>query len=530
MYKTVLVLALSLMLISSYALAANNTGPADGTYQTEELVYFEDFDSGHDWIGDWGLDDGDSHSAPNSWSDSPGGNYQSNADVSTELSTQVDLTDYFGATLEFWTKYDIETGFDYVYMYISNDGGSTWNLFHTFNGEGVDWTLFSADIGGYAGQQITFKFQLVSDGAYEVDGMYIDDFSVYGSTEDTSPPLIIHQGPTDSTSVPDDYETMVTVTDPSGVQTVTLSYMVDEGNTEVINPDSSAGDNYYFTVPYQTGGSHVNYFFTATDTEGNSGDSPEYHYVAGNVLYYDDGEPEYIYQYQADNKNVTRFTPDEQAILVTGMIKLYTDVSHDLDTVDVSLWDADGSNPGDELITPFAVWPQSTLDKPEAWTYVDFRGMGMEFDDDFFFGFTYRSNLPVILGDSPAIRNRSRTYIAGSWLPADADFHIRVIVDYGQVGVDDNGGNTPVDFALNQNYPNPFNAQTTITYTLAGNSDVKLEVYNLLGQKVATLVDGYQNAGIHAVNWDASEVSSGIYFYKLDAGDKVLTRKMSLLK
>ncbi|TET68961.1 MAG: T9SS type A sorting domain-containing protein, partial [Candidatus Zixiibacteriota bacterium] len=94
-------------------------------------------------------------------------------------------------------------------------------------------------------------------------------------------------------------------------------------------------------------------------------------------------------------------------------------------------------------------------------------------------------------------------------------------------------GDCPVPvsgFTLSQNYPNPFNATTTIYYQVPAHSHVKLEVYNLLGQKVATLVDERQQAGYKSVNWDASEVSSGLYFYKLTAGDYIETRRMMLVK
>ncbi|MBD3168591.1 MAG: T9SS type A sorting domain-containing protein [candidate division Zixibacteria bacterium] len=88
----------------------------------------------------------------------------------------------------------------------------------------------------------------------------------------------------------------------------------------------------------------------------------------------------------------------------------------------------------------------------------------------------------------------------------------------------------PTEFALNGNYPNPFNAETNISFDLPQNTHVNLEVYNLMGQKVETLVDGLMNAGQHTVRWDASTVSSGIYFYKLTAGKFTQTKKMNLLK
>ena len=88
----------------------------------------------------------------------------------------------------------------------------------------------------------------------------------------------------------------------------------------------------------------------------------------------------------------------------------------------------------------------------------------------------------------------------------------------------------PSEFALLSNYPNPFNAQTVIEYQLPVTSSVKLEIFNVLGNKVATLADGEQEAGYTSVTWDASEVSSGLYFYKLTAGDFTETRRMMLVK
>jgi len=91
-------------------------------------------------------------------------------------------------------------------------------------------------------------------------------------------------------------------------------------------------------------------------------------------------------------------------------------------------------------------------------------------------------------------------------------------------------GSLPTEYALSQNYPNPFNASTVIEYQLPEASDVKLEVYNILGEKVATLVNGVEEAGYRSVTWDASNASSGIYFYKLTAGDFTETMRMMLVK
>ncbi len=88
----------------------------------------------------------------------------------------------------------------------------------------------------------------------------------------------------------------------------------------------------------------------------------------------------------------------------------------------------------------------------------------------------------------------------------------------------------PQDFELPQNYPNPFNPVTEVKYSLPRNCWVRLEIYNILGQKVATLVDGKQRTGYKTVRWDAGSLSSGIYFYRLQAGDFVQIKKMVLIK
>ena len=89
---------------------------------------------------------------------------------------------------------------------------------------------------------------------------------------------------------------------------------------------------------------------------------------------------------------------------------------------------------------------------------------------------------------------------------------------------------SPQRFELSQNYPNPFNPITQIRYAIPTACQVRLEIYNLLGQKVTVLVDEYQPPGQKTVNWEAKDLSSGIYFYKLSAGDFTATRKMVLTK
>jgi hypothetical protein len=83
---------------------------------------------------------------------------------------------------------------------------------------------------------------------------------------------------------------------------------------------------------------------------------------------------------------------------------------------------------------------------------------------------------------------------------------------------------------LSQNYPNPFNPSTTIRYGLPNKSAVQLTLFNSLGQQLATLVNGEAEAGYHEVRFGGLGVSSGVYFYRLQAGDFVATKPLLLLK
>jgi len=88
----------------------------------------------------------------------------------------------------------------------------------------------------------------------------------------------------------------------------------------------------------------------------------------------------------------------------------------------------------------------------------------------------------------------------------------------------------PEHFALDQNYPNPFNPSTTIRYELPHASRVSLKIYNTLGQEVATLVNETKAAGVYTVQFDAGNLASGVYFYRLQARNFVETKKLVVLR
>ena len=91
-------------------------------------------------------------------------------------------------------------------------------------------------------------------------------------------------------------------------------------------------------------------------------------------------------------------------------------------------------------------------------------------------------------------------------------------------------GTVPQVYSLSQNYPDPFNPTTTITYSLPGDENIRLAVYDILGSEVGVLVNGVQTAGSHQVMFSGSNLGSGIYFYKLESSGQTIIKKMILLK
>jgi immune inhibitor A len=142
----------------------------------------------------------------------------------------------------------------------------------------------------------------------------------------------------------------------------------------------------------------------------------------------------------------------------------------------------------------------------------------------------------------PSSTPNTSSYLSGSTLvavtgiaTAGSDITADLIVGIAASNGDDPPVELPFTVELNQNYPNPFNPTTVIEFTISQGSDVTLEVFNVLGQKIITAVDGDLPAGTHSVSWDGADysgdpVASGIYFYRLTAGEEEIVRKMVLVR
>jgi hypothetical protein len=165
--------------------------------------YIEDFETGAPYWsteGTWGLSTGVYHSASHSLTDSPGGQYANNLNISATLHT-INLTGVTGGTLSFWTKYSLESGYDYAYLEVTTNG-TDWTKLAQFNGNVVLWQYREFPLDPYLGYpSVVFRFRLNTDIYAQEDGIYIDDLQIdawgVGVQEQTTglPDLRIYPNP-----------------------------------------------------------------------------------------------------------------------------------------------------------------------------------------------------------------------------------------------------------------------------------------------------------------------------------------------
>jgi hypothetical protein len=210
---------------------------------------------------------------------------------------------------------------------------------------------------------------------------------------------------------------------------------------------------------------------------------------------------------------------------------------------EVAFW-TDGSNnhPG-EMINSFVVSPERT----DTWAYIT--------NQDNIFGTVYHYEAMFddcidINGGWVSVQGYSQqtptdckfiwlgsvwpgdtcwTYGNGQWLYWNASANF-CLLDSLETAIGDITPQLPTNFILEQNYPNPFNAETSIGFSLTTTDYLKLDIFNILGQKVATLYDGLAQLGNHRLAWNAAGQVSGLYFYRLRSGQYDITKSMVLIK
>ena len=220
-------------------------------------------------------------------------------------------------------------------------------------------------------------------------------------------------------------------------------------------------------------------------------------------------------EYNSDNKTLYAYK-SEGAIGITSLGREFSGVS----TLDFTDYDA---------TTP----ARDNARDPNRWeevTKTSFPNQNLSASDDGSYNYlNYGSSGSIVAGDSVSYWVAFTHGMDLDEVDARLD-SARVKYSEISTSIGEKVAVKPGSIQLSQNFPNPFNPSTTIQFSVPTAQFVTLEVYNVLGQKVATLVDGIQSAGINTVKFDASRLSTGMYLYRLTAGGQSVVRKMSLIK
>jgi PKD repeat protein len=420
--KMILTLLLSLMMVG---------------LQAQTNLLSDNFESGSgNWTltNGWGLSTVSSNSSSHSLTESPTGNYSDNITSMATLTTGVNLSSALNADLSFWAKYVLEGGFDYMYLEVSPNGGTTWVQLDSFDDTLANWTKFSYSLGGYVGNSnVKIRFKFVSDGAVNFDGMYIDDVEIYSDTTDNSEPLILHNEPSFYSASLNTFPAIASIIDISGLSYTKCFYTVDGGSLDSVSYSSLVGNTYTFPIPAQQPGAHVDYYFIAIDSAPahNAVVTQTYHYIQGNYISYDNAVTNFVDSTAVGGGAAVRITLAGPVQLTTILLRNYIDVNRDNDSMLIHVWANNNGVPGTDLITPFKVFPWATLQNTSPMTVVDLRSDSLSLTGltgDIFIGFTVPVGGVWTTITQPGTGGRSFKYSTSGWaINTNTDFHFRAI-------------------------------------------------------------------------------------------------------
>ena len=522
-------------------------------------------------------------SPSHSFTDSPAGNYGNNIDNSLTLQNPVDLTDAAAAYLLFWTRWDIESTYDFAQVEASPDGVNWTPLsgLHTdvgtgsgvqtsgepgYDGVQTSWLAEQMDLSAYAGQQVYLRFRLRSDASVTGDGWYLDDVAVQVYTNTN----IFSAGVS------------------AGWNLISLPLTPPDANYQSLFPNATAGtlfryDGSYISETTLAPGNGYWLNFAAPESVPVSGDvinSIDIHLQQGwnligaascnialanvadpgnilvpNTLFGYDGA--YISATQIEqgrgywinaaqagvitisctsalNKSLTGWQNNRSDFRNANVLEirdatgaaqtLYFNVAFDSD-IDIRQFQLPPVPPANLFDARFADNSRATT---SAAANIRIQ----------------TANYPVsLLLEKPGGRENESYQIAE--LIGNKVMKKQMVAPDGEVLISDARinsirlqkvtANLPARFSLSQNFPNPFNPETHIEFALPTAERVKITIYNALGQRVKTLVDGVREAGFYREKWDGGnengrQVGSGIYVYQIKAGKFSAQRKMLLLR
>ncbi len=362
------------------------------------------------------------------------------------MATGVDLSDpsILSADVNWWMIMDIENGnFDYLYVQVSTDDFATFTQIASFFGEGMldPWVEYSYPLGAFLGNDnVKVRFHFSSDGGYEVDGCYIDDFSITTSDVDNAAPEVFFDAPFAYEGTADDYVVEAEILDATGVVSAEVIYTVDGVAQPNVIGVNVSGDNWEFTIPMQEAGYQVDFVINAIDSSpaANEATTDTASYIAGEYIGYDNAVVDFYTEVGPDGTGgilgtAVVFTIEDPSRLVYALIRNYMDQSVGAnDEMVVHVWSDGGGGPGTDLIDPITIMPEANLVNTRAFTRIDLRDYEAQLgslEGDVFVGFTVPSGVVRTTISQPGIANRSFQSADGSaWTALTDDYHYRIVL------------------------------------------------------------------------------------------------------
>ena len=533
-------------------------------------------EAGGDW---WVIDNTTFHSPTHCATCDIENHYNiSNAAVSPWISIPEGYTTYF--TFWLWCDMldwdgDLNNYLEDYYMVEVSQDGINWEYetygFYDYGDVGrpgaasVGWEEYlpgdpfngnmTMDLSALAGQDIKMRVRVVTDGDDNGgigSGMHLDDFTIWASSLYNNDVGAANLKVTFPTSVSNgtkactvDLKNYGRNDQPSVIAfaRVDLSNPIPLAPWAQIPAGQSVTKNFSINLT-QVGNIYVDAYTQLAGDENPANDTTTANYIEITPAHiyelgYDSrylsvpGSSFYYWSFDTGNGALVRFVPADHIVpegydVTTAKMAFYTPGVFNFHLFDAGT----ATSPGAELLTQTVnVSLSEVLPNWKLYDVSEIPEMVNRTTPFWIWVESVNEDVAQITGDDAHWGGGHYFTYNGSSATASTlyEFYIRVIAE-GNLGVDDEITLSPDSYGLAQNFPNPFNPVTSIRYSLATGGHTTLRVYNMLGEEVSELVNGYRAAGINEVNFDAAALSSGIYFYRLESGDFKMTKKMVLMK
>ena len=544
---------------------------------SQEVALYDEANNINNWTSTsgWNITSTKFVSPPTSFTDSPSGNYGNNVTSSLKYNSQINLTDVLGAALEFDTQWDIENNWDYGQIQISTNNGTTWTALTglytnpgvgsfqpngepLYDGTQLSWVHETIDISNYVNQNITIRFYFRSDGSLTKDGWYVDNIKVTVYESTTTFQLSVNVGDKwNVLSIPGNHPDGNTLDnwwpyrDPSanvffynnGYEVADtlkpgVGYWIKHLGARTYNTGDEWPANGIIQVPHDPingvagfnligGYNNVASVSNITTIPAGLQAGPVYTYIPNQgYIIANTLTPGFGYW--------IKLTGAGQIIIPESFAKESKPVEYFPENWGrIILRDAAGVS-----YTLYAVNGQVDLSQyelppaPPAGMY-DFRYTSGRIAEDLSNSVKTIEMSGVVYPLTVRVEGMDIRLMDESGKKLNENLKDGESIEISESTIEKlmvSGELLPTVYSLEQNYPNPFNPSTMIEFSLPEMANVKLSIYNALGEKVAELVNTSLQAGKYQYNWNASGVATGMYIYELRTDKFVSVKKMLLLK